>query len=270
MEEKPPTPYQSARVQREPPPILRGKAVEPSFKRVPAASLWVSQPNPGPHKNPANTPHVWKDATNWLARRLHFCFEGEWKNGPTNFGPIRFLNDCVLQAQRSVGSKKEADLELLTLVLSGTLTCEGRALPPGSLLHSTCGTGHAVELRNASEDNTPVRYIQIGIAPRKFGAAPASQVVTVPEATGNGFERLLTLEQAADVFVGRGLKEHCEFEIAADKRAYLVVLRGRGRVFAENVEEGDGGTALGPIVLSIDIAEDALDLLVILVPQLKK
>ncbi len=270
MEEKPPTPYQSARVQREPPPVLRGKPVEPSFKRVPAASLWVSLPNPGPHKNPANTPHLWRDATNWLARRLHFCFEGEWKNGPTNFGPVRFLNDCVLQAQRSVASKKEADLELLTLVLSGTLVGEGRQLIPGSLLHSTCGTGHAVELRNASEDQTPVRYLQIGIAPKKFGAKPTSQVVAVPETTGGGFERVLSLEQAAEVFVGRGLREKCEFNVAADKRSYVVVLRGRGRVCSESVEEGDGGTALGPLALEVETEEEPLDLLLIVVPQLKK
>lgn len=114
MEEKPPTPYQSARVPREPPAVLRGKGIEPELRLVPVASLWVSLPNPGLYGNPPNQPAVWGGGTtNWLSRRFHFSCDGEWKNGPINFGPIRMLNDCMMMPQR-VMEKKEADLELLT------------------------------------------------------------------------------------------------------------------------------------------------------------
>jgi hypothetical protein len=111
--------------------------------------------------------------------------------------------------------------------------------------------------------------LQIGIAPKKFGAKPTSQVLAVPVATGGGFERLLTIEQVGEVFVGRGLSEKCEFDISADKRAYVVVLRGKGRLCSESVEEGDGGTALGPLALSVE-PEETLDVLLLVVPQLKK
>ncbi len=267
--DKPPTPYQSARVLREAPPVLRGIPIEPSFKRVPAGSLWVSLPNPGPHKNPANTPQLWKEATNWLSRRLHFCFEGEWKNGPTNYGPIRFVNDCVLQAQRGVGSKKEADLELLTFVISGTLTSGGQALSEGSLLHSTCGTGLAVELRNDSAEQEAVRYLQVGLAPKKFGSKPGSQVIRLPVSTGNGFEKILSIENTGEVFVGRELIGSSSFELSGDKRAYVVIVSGRGKVCSESVEQCDGGTVMGPINLTFEMDASAFVILFV-VAQLKK
>jgi hypothetical protein len=95
--------------------VLRGKGVEPEFRSVPVASLWVSLPNPSVFQNPPNTPAVWGSA-NWLSRRFHFSCDGEWKTGPLNFGPIRFLNDCLMMPKRKM-EKMESDVEILTYVV---------------------------------------------------------------------------------------------------------------------------------------------------------
>jgi hypothetical protein len=79
---------------------------------------------------------------------------------------------------------------------------------------------------------------------------------------------VLNLEGVCDVFVGRSLNEKIRFEVSSEKRCYVVVIEGRGKICNQNVIEGDGGTAVGPITLEID-AEN-LHILFITVAQPKK
>ena len=139
MEEKPPTPYQSARVPREPKAVLRGHGESSGFRKICSQNLWISRPIPSQHGNPPNVPDQWENGeANWLKSIFHFSFEGEWRNGPINFGCIRFCNDHFLQPERQLNMKRQMDLEVICYVVEGTMNGE---IGPGSILHLSCGLG---------------------------------------------------------------------------------------------------------------------------------
>lgn len=257
MEDKPPTPYQSARVQREPPPVLRGKGEEPALKVKPAASLWVSLPNPSMFGNPPNTPAAWSGHTNWLARRFHFSCDGEWKNGPTNFGPIKMVNDCVMMPQRKI-EKQESDLELLTFVYQGRLV----GIDSFRIRHTSCGFGTKVSSCSLDE---VTHFLQIGLAPKKFGGVVKESIVETGEP--GKLAHVMSVE-VCEVLVGRDLEGNHSFVVAPDKRCYLVVLAGGAKVGSQRLSVGDGATIVGPFSLDIEVQEKCL-LVLLVVPQQK-
>ncbi len=261
MEDKPPTPYQSARVQREPPPVLRGKQAEPEFRSVPCASLWTSLPNPGLCGNPPNTPALWPSGTpNWLSRRFHFSCDGEWKNGPLMFGALKMLNECTMMPQRSL-EKKYADLELVTFVFEGEL----KDLPLLHARHTSCGTGATVVAQTLDK---VAKFLQIGFSPKRFGGTPKDVVVDATKIGLGEFGLLLSIDSVCEVYVGRHLDKRHTFQVAAEKKCYLLMISGSGKVGSQRVSSGDGATATGPMSMELE-AEDCHAILIV-VSQTKK
>ena len=116
-----------------------------SLSKIPASSLYVSEPNPryfGNPPNPQNRPSSWTN-DNWLKSRFHFAF-AENMRGPRPWGVLRVLNDDLVQPARGFGQHPHRNMEIITYVVDGSLshqdtmgTCE--TLGRGSVQFMTAG-----------------------------------------------------------------------------------------------------------------------------------
>lgn len=247
--------------------------------------MWSSLPNPGSQGNPPNTPKDprWTHA-NWLKSTFHFTYGGEWRNGPTNFGAVRFINDSLLQPERGVAVKTESDLDIVWYVVSGKLNVEVSPVPPapsafsggfssfaaaaatkknvsdasaapeksvyvveaGSFGHLPCGSG-GVQVRfwNASTDE-PVRFLHIGLMSKKSANSGRFQLEK-GQSFGVGDDGHIALYRDGD-----------EIEVDAEKRAYAVAVEGMCRVScsADTLEQHDGARIVGPMKFSLQPSSD--------------
>ena len=94
----------------------------PSSLRL--GALFVSEPNPSWFGNGPNEKSPSWTNGNWLKSRFHFSF-AEYRN-PANsqFGPLRVMNDDLVQPLRGFGTHPHRDAEIMTYVVQGTLTHE--------------------------------------------------------------------------------------------------------------------------------------------------
>lgn len=147
------------------------------------ASLFKSSPDPSMFGNGPNPPSAaaqqakgWTHS-NWLLSRFHFSF-AEYQGGAdrSNFGPLRVMNDDLVQPQRMFGEHGHRDAEIATLVLEGQLTHSDsmgnvETLGRNSIQYMSAGRG----VRHSEGNNSPsapLRFIQMWFTPRRSGLAP--------------------------------------------------------------------------------------------------
>src|SRR5262245_60447686 len=112
----------------------------------------------------------------WLESRHSFSF-GEWFD-PTRMGfrSLRVINDDVVAPKSGFDTHPHRDMEIVTVVLSGTLTHgdnlgNERTLSPGEVQAMTAGTGIRHSEHNRS-NREPVHLLQVWLLPQERGAQP--------------------------------------------------------------------------------------------------
>ena len=142
------------------------------------ADLFKSEPNPSWFGNEAN-PAPGDDASwtnsNWLKSRFHFSF-AEHRSGRSNFGPLRVLNDDLVQPNRGFGTHPHANMEIVTYIVDGFLTHKdtmgtAETLTNGDVQFMTAGRGIRHSEHNLNKQR-PLRFIQMWFLPRRQGLPP--------------------------------------------------------------------------------------------------
>mmetsp|Transcript_4933 Transcript_4933/g.9293 ORF Transcript_4933/g.9293 Transcript_4933/m.9293 type:complete len:275 (+) Transcript_4933:123-947(+) len=208
--------------------------------------LFVSEPEPSMFGNPENeagNPRWSKETSNWLKSRFHFSF-GEYHH-PKNssFGVLRALNDDVVQPRRGFGEHGQCNMDILTYVVDGELTHDDtdghvETLGPGCTQYLTSGIGVRHCESNESPD-TPLRYIQIWITPRKcntpstFGCIGPSrkdklnQWFHLASDRESVFKTPVKLGQDANVYVSElEPAKTLTFHVGHERQAYLLCIKG--------------------------------------------
>jgi len=159
--------------------------MNPAFKKIPAAALYVSEPSPQMFGNPKNKMDfigrpdegaaAWTNE-NWLKSRFHFSF-AEYSN-PRNssFGVLRVMNDDLVQPARGFGEHPHRDMEIITYIVEGELTHADstgtrETLGRGSVQFMTAGRGVRHSEHNERTD-APLRFVQSWVVPRARGLPP--------------------------------------------------------------------------------------------------
>eukprot|EP00331_Platyophrya_macrostoma_P014375 CAMPEP_0176409532 /NCGR_PEP_ID=MMETSP0127-20121128/2550_1 /TAXON_ID=938130 /ORGANISM="Platyophrya macrostoma, Strain WH" /LENGTH=292 /DNA_ID=CAMNT_0017788921 /DNA_START=81 /DNA_END=959 /DNA_ORIENTATION=+ len=233
----------------------------------------ISEPDPtmfGNDPNPRTPPATWSpDSKNWLRSRFHFSF-AEWGRGPMGFGVLRVLNDDLVQPHRMFGPHPHRDMEIATYVVKGELThwhedrssrggsSARESLGRGSVQFMTAGTG--VTHSEGNDSDSPLRFIQMWIVPRKRGLRPnyascrgdAKQrdgqwqhlVGDVEDAASGAAVRI---NQDCNIFVTELHKDADEvaLRIQPGRQAYVVNLEGQSSWAAG----GDNGASLPTVTL---------------------
>ncbi|MEF3082269.1 hypothetical protein V3391_08605 [Luteimonas sp. SMYT11W] len=161
------------------------------------------------------------------------------------FGALRQLNEEHLPPGATVPAQRVANMELLTLVLEGTLVREGVALEPGALAWT--GAGHASDTPMETAGVDGARVLRIAIQPGRVNLPPATDItraagaegwtlLAAPEAGGNG----LPIRQQAWLRRARlAPGAHLDLTLDATQRHWLQILRGGVTVDGHALAAGD-------------------------------
>jgi len=114
--------------------------------------------------------------SNWLKSRFHFSFAEYFSSNNVHFGPLRVMNDDLIQPMRGFATHPHSNAEIVTYIVEGELTHKdsmgtSETLSRGAIQFMTAGTG--IRHSEHNHDNTkPLRIIQMWFTPRRSGLTP--------------------------------------------------------------------------------------------------
>jgi quercetin 2,3-dioxygenase len=177
----------------------------------------------------------------WLESWHSFSFAEYNDPAHVHFGPLRVINEDIVQPGTGFGTHGHRDMEILTYVLSGALrhrdsTGSSGDIRYGEVQMMSAGTGVQHSEVNPSPDEA-VHLLQIWIIPDKQDLTPGYQQKNFPLedklarwyllASPDAAQGSLLIHQDARVFAARlDGAETLDYPIAAGRKIYLHVARG--------------------------------------------
>jgi quercetin 2,3-dioxygenase len=206
----------------------------------------------------------------WLDSWHTFSFGDYYDPEYMGFGPLRVINDDVVDAGRGFGTHPHRDMEILTWVLDGELQHRdslgtGSVIRPGEVQIMSAGTGIQHSEFNPSPVE-PVRLLQIWILPERRGLPPRYDQQVVPLEDGvlrqiaahEPEPGAVPLFQDASVYAARlGTGQRVEHTLRPGRTAWVQVARGSVRLDGTLLGEGDGAAVTGQDHLAIAADADA-------------
>lgn len=189
----------------------------------------------------------------WLDSRHTFSFGQYHDPAWMGFGPLRVINEDRVAAGAGFPPHRHANMEILSIVLSGALrhadsTGSGGVIGTGDVQWMSAGHGVEHSEFNAS-DEAPVHFLQVWIQPDRSNAAPAYAQRDGIElvagawallASPDGEDGSLPIRQDARV---RGLRldagQAAGFELDATRRYWLHVATGMVEIDGTRHAAGD-------------------------------
>ncbi len=190
----------------------------------------------------------------WLESWHSFSFADYRDPAHVNFGPLRVINEDIVQPGTGFGTHGHRDMEILTYVLSGTLRHSDSTGSSGDIRYGevqlmSAGTGVRHSEVNPSPDET-VHLLQIWIMPDRQNLAPGYQQKDFPLpdkqarwcllASPDAAAGSLLIHQDAGISAARlDGAETLQYPLAAGRKAYLHVARGNLQANGRRLDAGD-------------------------------
>ncbi|PPE58789.1 quercetin 2,3-dioxygenase [Pectobacterium brasiliense] len=214
----------------------------------------------------------------WLDSWHTFSFADYYDPDFMGFSALRVINEDFIEGGQGFGTHPHKDMEILTYVLSGAVEHQDsmgnkEQVPAGEFQIMSAGTGIRHSEYNASKDEQLHLY-QIWIIPEKTGLTPryeqkrfdvqqGRQLVLSPDA------REGSLKVFQDMTLWRwALKaqEQSVYQIQADRRVWIQVVRGTVEVNGQKAEASDAFAVWDETAISVQASEDSEILLFDLPP----
>ncbi len=191
----------------------------------------------------------------WLDSRHTFSFSSYYDPQHISFGPLRVINEDIVQPAKGFGTHGHKDMEIITYVLEGELEHKdslgnGSGMRYGDVQRMSAGTGIQHSEFNPSATN-PVHLLQIWILPGQQGLAPSYEQTTFAEAekcdrlcligSPNGREGSVTIHQDVNLYAAV-LQQGTSIShtLATNRIAWLQVARGAVALNGQTLVAGDG------------------------------
>jgi quercetin 2,3-dioxygenase len=190
----------------------------------------------------------------WLESWHSFSFADYRDPAHVHFGPLRVINEDIVQPGRGFGTHGHRDMEILTYVLSGSLRHRdsmgyGEDIRYGEVQVMSAGTGVQHSEVNPSLDEA-VHLLQIWIIPDKQGLTPGYQQKDFPLnekmarwcllASPDATQGSLLIHQDARVFAARlNGSEVLDYSMDPERKGYLHVARGSLQANGFQLSAGD-------------------------------
>jgi redox-sensitive bicupin YhaK (pirin superfamily) len=254
------------------------------FKKVSAAQLYVSEPNPLYFGNSENEENPQWTNKNWLKSRFHFSF-AEYSNSTNQkFGVLRVMNDDLVQPDRGFSTHPHANMEIVTYIINGELThrdsmgtCE--SLGRGSVQFMTAGTGVMHSEHNLHKE-LPLRFIQMWFTPRQSGLKPNygsmigseesihNKLTHIVSDVNNPTETKVKINQDVNIYVSVLDKtQPILFKVDENRQAYFLCMEGdvtvKGDHGTEKLSQHDGAEVKGPNSLNIVPESDKSHIMIV-------
>nr|WP_297532005.1 pirin family protein [uncultured Roseateles sp.] len=215
----------------------------------------------------------------WLKSFHSFSFADYHNPRRMGFGPLRVINEDRIAGGTGFGTHGHRDMEIISYVLSGELAHQdsmGNGTPgganagvirPGDVQRMSAGTGVRHSEFNHSKDGQ-THFLQIWIMPDRQGVEPGYEQKHFTDAEKRGQLRLVaspdgaagsvSIHQDARLYAGLfNGDERAELPLAADRIAYVHVVRGQATVNGEALGTGDALQLAKEAGVSIEAGQDA-------------
>lgn len=200
----------------------------------------------------------------WLDSQHTFSFDQYYDPQHMSFGPLRVINEDVIEAGGGFGTHPHRDMEIITYVIEGELKHRdslgnGSVIRPGEIQKMSAGTGIKHSEFNASKEK-PVHLLQIWIVPKTRNLKPRyeqeafelkpGELSLLGSADGEG---LVSIEQDVKLYGARmepGMK--IAHDLADNSDAWIQMVKGACSVNGKELAAGDGAaiTQGGEIMIS--------------------
>lgn len=214
----------------------------------------------------------------WLEGRHSFSFNEFYDPARMGFGALRVLNEDVIAPGKGFGTHPHQNMEIVTIVLKGTLKHKDSMgneglIPYDTVQRMTAGTGVEHSEMNASKTES-VHLLQIWIEPNKEGLSPSYEQKSfawmrnhfVQIVSFTKIETGVYVHQDATMHVGRFDPEYdASFSVDSGKGVYVLVIEGQARVEDKVLSKGDALAVTERTNITIHTLKHS-DILVIQVP----
>lgn len=202
--------------------------------------------------------------TDWLLSRHSFSFAGYRDPQHMGLGPLRVLNEDVVQPGAGFGPHAHRDMEILSYVLEGALehhdTHGGEGghkgvLKAGEVQFLRAGTGVVHSEMNASATE-PVHFLQVWLVPRTLALKPRYEQAEVQFPARGGWTTLASpgvggfdIDSDAMVLTARiPAGQKAGHVVHGGRMVYVFLIRGQGQVGGETLGPGDAALVRDGIV----------------------
>jgi redox-sensitive bicupin YhaK (pirin superfamily) len=208
----------------------------------------------------------------WLDSRHTFSFGNYHDPRQVGFSDLLVINDDRVEPGMGFGTHPHRDMEIFSYVLEGALEHKdsmgtGSVIRPGDVQMMSAGSG----ITHSEFNHSPtegVHFLQIWIVPNRTRVTPRYQQKHFADAEKRGRLRPIIAPDEVDGALGvyqdarvhAGLfdgTERAEFEIAANRYAYVHVARGSLRINGVAMEAGDGARVRNAGTLVFEGGADA-------------
>jgi redox-sensitive bicupin YhaK (pirin superfamily) len=208
----------------------------------------------------------------WLSSRHTFSFGDYFDPRHMGVGPLRVINEDVVQPGRGFGTHGHRDMEIISYVLDGALAHQdsmgnGSVLRYGDVQRMSAGTGVQHSEFNHSQTD-PVHFLQIWIEPNAKGIAPGYEEKHFDAESKTGRLRLIAspdgrdgsvlIHQEAQIYATILNGSDCvEHQLAPGRAACVHVIRGGIAVNETSLAGGDAVTITAESRVTLTRAEAA-------------
>ena len=137
----------------------------------------------------------------WLKANHSFSFANYYNPERMSFGVLRVLNDDFVAGGMGFGAHPHANMEIITIPLSGELHHKDSmgnfgAIKKGEIQVMSAGTGIQHSEFNGNQDQ-PVTLLQIWVIPREENVEPRyDQIKISDEEKPNDFQQIISPNKA--------------------------------------------------------------------------
>ena len=217
----------------------------------------------------------------WLKARHSFSFAEYYDPVEMGWGALRVINEDRVSAGQGFGTHGHRDMEIVTYILSGALQHKdslgnGDVIRRGEVQRMSAGKGimHS-EFNPLPDQETHLLQIWIEPAQRGGSASYEQQPLAVDDMRGHwhlvaspdGAEGSTTIGQDARLWASvLAVGEQLDFALAADRLAYVHLVRGSLKLNGQSMAGGDGAKIASETNLQFVAGEEAEILLFDLPP----
>lgn len=205
----------------------------------------------------------------WLDSKFSFSFADYHNPRRMGFGALRVLNDDIIAPHSGFGMHHHADMEIITIILKGTIDHEDSmgnkySLSEGEVQVMSTGTGIMHSEKNSQDEDT--HLLQIWVYPDKRGHTPrynqrkfeipTDELTTLVD---KNKDNALTIHQ--EVVIRRGkLSEgqNLDFNLKEGRGLFIFVIQGEVRINDQILRTRDSAEITESVRLEIKEESDVL------------
>lgn len=199
----------------------------------------------------------------WLQSRHTFSFASYYDPAQMGFSALRVINDDSVAPGAGFDTHGHKDMEILSLVLSGSIAHKDSAgntevLPAGEFQLMSAGRGIYHSEFNASAQQE-LRFLQIWIQPNQQGGEPAYQQKDFGQREGltlilspDGRDGSLTLRQDALLYqLILPAAQQLTYSSPVGRKQYIHLISGELNLAGNIIQPGDGIKISGETALTL-------------------